>query len=208
MMLPAIQPMLAVPAAPFDAAGYCFEIKWDGVRALAAVDERGRKMWGRDDGDYTTRYPELVEALGRWPAGTLVDGELIAVRGGLPHLASLLQRHFLTDPWKIRQAVRWCPVHYVVFDLLYHRGQCLLPEPLAQRREVLAELCASVTVPGVLWSAGVVGTGMAFYEAVVASGHEGVVAKALASPYRPGRRSPAWRKIKPRPARTRRHPAL
>jgi ATP-dependent DNA ligase len=65
-----------------------------------------------------------------------------------------------------------------------------------------------VTVPGVLWSAGVVGTGTAFYEAVVASGHEGVVAKALASPYRPDRRSHAWRKIKPRPARTRRHPGL
>ena len=83
-------------------------------------------------------------------------------------------------------------MHYVVFDLLYHRGRCLLPEPLAQRRQVLAELCASVTVPGVLWSAGVVGTGTAFYEAVVASGHEGVMAKALASPYRPGRRSHAW----------------
>jgi DNA ligase-1 len=72
---------------------------------------------------YTTRYPELVAALGRWPAGTLVDGELIAVRGGLPHLASLLARHFLTNPWKIRQAARWCPVHYVAFDLLYHRGR-------------------------------------------------------------------------------------
>ena len=207
-MLPVLQPMLAVPAAPFDAAGYCFEIKWDGVRALAAVDEGGGRLWGRDGGDYTMRYPELVAALGRWPTGTLVDGELIAVRGGLPHLASLLQRHFLTDPWKIRQAARWCPVHYVVFDLLYHRGQCLLREPLGRRREMLVELCASVTVPGVLWSAGVVGTGMAFYEAVVASGHEGVVAKALASPYRPGRRSPAWRKIKPPSARARHRLAI
>jgi ATP-dependent DNA ligase len=99
-------------------------------------------------------------------------------------------------------------VHYVAFDLLYQRGRCLLREPLAQRRQALAELCASVTVPGVLWSAGVVGTGTAFYEAVVASGHEGVMAKALASPYRPGRRSPAWRKIKPQPARARRPTGL
>src|SRR5262249_28127894 len=63
-------------------------------------------------------------------------------------------------------------------------------------------------VPGGLWSAGVVGAGTAFYQAVVASGHEGVVAKSLAATYRPGNRSPAWRKIKPPPARTRRRPAL
>jgi ATP-dependent DNA ligase len=99
-------------------------------------------------------------------------------------------------------------VHYVVFDLLYHGGRCLLREPLWRRREVLAELVATVAVPGVLWSAGVVGAGTAFYEAVVQSGHEGVMAKALASPYRPGRHSPAWRKIKPRPVRARRHPGL
>ena len=47
-MLPVLQPMLAVAAAPFDAAGYCFEIKWDGVRTLAAVDAGGGRLWGRD----------------------------------------------------------------------------------------------------------------------------------------------------------------
>jgi len=206
MILPCLRPMLAVPAMPFDAADYCFEIKWDGVRTMAAVDEGGWRLWGRDAVDYTPRYPEL-DVLQRWPAGTLVDGELMAVRGGLPHLPSLLQRHFLTDAWKIRQATRWCPVQYVVFDLLYHGGRCLLREPLRQRRELLAELCARGAVPGVLWSAGVVGAGTAFYQAVVASGHEGVVAKSLAATYQPGCRSPAWRKIKP-PARARRRPAL
>jgi ATP-dependent DNA ligase len=206
-MLPTILPMLAVPAEPFDSAGYCFEIKWDGVRALAAVDETGWRLWGRQGTDYTSRYPEL-EALGRLPTGTLLDGELVAWRGGLPHLAGLLQRHLLTDAWKIGQARRWCPVHYVVFDLLYHRSQCLLREPLGRRRQLLAELCATAAVPGLLLSAGVVGAGKAFYEAVVTSGHEGVMAKALAAPYRPGRRSPAWRKIKPQAIRARHRPSL
>ena len=61
---------------------------------------------------------------------------------GRPDLASLLRRHQLTDAWKIGHAPRWCPVHYVLFDLLYHRGRSLLREPLARRREVLAEMAA------------------------------------------------------------------
>src|SRR5262249_9611666 len=75
--LPQVMPMLAVAAKPFDSSEYCFEIKYDGVRALAAVDETGWRVWGRERGDYTARYPEL-EVLRRLPAGTLVDGELVA----------------------------------------------------------------------------------------------------------------------------------
>jgi hypothetical protein len=62
MILPPIQPMLAVPAAPFDAAGYCFEIKWDGVRTLAAVDQRGGRLWGRDGGDRRPRSSRSTDA--------------------------------------------------------------------------------------------------------------------------------------------------
>ena len=103
------------------------------------------------------------------------------------------------DPWRIAQAKRWCPVRYVVFDLLYHTGRCLLHEPLTRRRELLAEICAC-HVPEVIFSAGVVGAGTALYAAALAQGHEGVMAKHLASTYRPGRRSTAWRKIKPKTA--------
>jgi ATP-dependent DNA ligase len=57
------------------------------------------------------------------------------------------------------QAWRWCPVHYVVFDLLYQGGRCLLDEPLARRRALLAELCTALGVPSVQFSAGEVGGG-------------------------------------------------
>jgi ATP-dependent DNA ligase len=189
--------MLAVPAAPFDAPDYSFEVKWDGIRALAAVEATGWRLWGRERADYTARYPEL-DVLRGLPAGTLVDGELVAFApDGRPELPRLLRRHGLTEAWRIRQAWRWCPVHYLLFDLLYHGGRCLLNEPLARRREALAALCAGLHLPELLFSAGVMGTGTALYAAALARGHEGVVAKRLASPYRPGRRSPAWRKIKP-----------
>jgi ATP-dependent DNA ligase len=90
-------------------------------------------------------------------------------------------------------------VCYVVFYLLYHEGCCLLREPLTRRQEALAALCRQLMVPEVRFSDAVVGAGRALYAAVVAQGHEGVMAKHLASPYRPGRRSAAWRKIKPQP---------
>jgi bifunctional non-homologous end joining protein LigD len=196
-MLPQLLPMLAVPAAPFDASEYSFEIKWDGIRALAAVEATGWRLWGRQRADYTAHYPELDRLRGL-PAGTLLDGELVACTPeGRPELPRLLRRHGLTEGWRLRQARRWCPVQYVVFDLLYYRGRCLLHEPLARRREELAALCAGQELPEVFLSAGIVGAGTTLYALALAHGHEGVVAKHLASTYRPGLRSPTWRKIKP-----------
>jgi hypothetical protein len=57
---------------------------------------------------------------------------------GRPDLPQLLRRHGLAHAWRIRQARLWCPVRYVLFDLLYHAGRSLLHEPLVRRREVLA----------------------------------------------------------------------
>jgi ATP-dependent DNA ligase len=194
--------MLAVPAAPFDSPDYSFELKWDGIRVLAAVERAGWRLWGRELADYTARYPELA-VLRRLPAGTLVDGELVAcAANGRPDLPQLLRRHGLTDPWRIRHAPQWCPVRYVLFDVLYHAGGCLLQEPLVRRRHVLTALCQRLDAAEVRFSEAVVGQGRALYAAALAQGHEGVLAKYMTSSYRPGRRSAAWLKIKPRPRRT------
>ena len=201
-MLPRLLPMLAVPAEPFDSPQFSFEVKWNGIRVLAAVDKGGWQLWGRERVEYTARYPEL-DLLRRLPAGTLMDGEVVACEAdGRPDLPRLLRRHGLTDLWRIRQARRWCRVRYVVFDLLYHAGNCLLWEPLTRRREILAELCQRLEAREVRFSEAVIGAGRALYAAAVAQGHEGVMAKHRTSAYRPGRRATAWRKIKPRPRGT------
>jgi len=189
-------PMLAVPSAPFDSPEYLFEVKWDGVRALAACGPDGA-VWGRDGADYSARYPELA-VLGRFPAGTVLDGELVRWGpDGLSNLGAILKRHHLTNPARIEQASRSQPVCYVVFDLLHLRGRSLLGEPLQRRREALQELLHHLQERYVVFSEGVVGAGRAFFDAVVAQGQEGMMAKHRASRYRPGRRSSAWRKIKP-----------
>ena len=187
-------PMLATPAAPFDSPEHLFEVKWDGVRALAGV-ERGRwELWGRRGVDYTPRYPELA-VLGRLPAGTVVDGELVVLRDGRADLPALLRRHQRHQPLAAQYPTP--PVHYVVFDLLCWRGQALQKETLRQRRACLRALLDQVNEPLLVYSDGVVGGGRPFVEQVLAQGHEGVMAKQQASRYQPGQRSPAWRKIKP-----------
>jgi bifunctional non-homologous end joining protein LigD len=100
-----------------------------------------------------------------------VNGELVAFDAdGRPDLPRLLRRHGLTDPWRIRQARHWCPLRYVVFDLLYYNGHRLLAEPLARRREVLADVCRPLDAADVQFSAGVIGAGTAFYEAAITQG--------------------------------------
>ena len=124
-------------------------------------------MWGREGADYTARYPEL-EFLGRWPAGTLVDGELVQFQEGRPDLSALLRRHGLTGPQSIQRAGRLHPVTYVVFDLLYLRQDSLCGRPLSFRRQVLADLLAQYEHPQLAFSAGLTGSGRELCTAVVA----------------------------------------
>jgi bifunctional non-homologous end joining protein LigD len=193
----ALAPMLAVAAPePFDAADYLFEVKWDGIRALSGRDECGWRLWGRQGADYAPRYPELavLEAL---PSGTMLDGEVVLLSQGVPSLSPLLARHGrATNPAR-HPCLAYPPVTYVVFDALYDRGRRLLSSPLTERRELARQRVASLADARVVFSEGVVGAGSRFFARAVAAGQEGVMAKHLASPYRPGRRCCFWKKIKP-----------
>src|SRR5258708_20707963 len=92
--------ILATPARPFDDPEYLFEIKWDGVRALAAVEEEGWRLWGRGLADYTARYPELAVLRGL-PAGALGGGGMGGPGGGRPDLRALFRGPPLTAAWEI-----------------------------------------------------------------------------------------------------------
>src|SRR5271169_535122 len=109
-------PMLATAAAPFDAPEYSFEVKWDGVRALAAVEPGSWSLWGRGGVDYTARYPELA-VLGRLPPGMVVDGELVVLRQGRADFPALMRRHQRRRP--LPPGYQVSAVTYILFDLLY-----------------------------------------------------------------------------------------
>jgi bifunctional non-homologous end joining protein LigD len=196
MIVEPFAPMLAVRSEPFDSGEFLFEVKWNGVRALAACDGGGWRLWGRELADYRDRYPEL-EFLRQLPPGTVLDGEVVLCRQGVPDLEAVLARHSLSQPRAIRHLSQTDPVTYVVFDALFVQGRCLFGEPLYRRRAALTEVFGAFTEPRLVFSEGVAGLGSLFFERAVAQGHEGVLAKHLASTYVPGRRCAAWRKIKP-----------
>jgi len=201
---PAYAPMLASTAdAPFDDDRWGFEVKWDGVRAVAQLrrpgfgDEPATRLVSRAGNDITDGYPELVALWERILAfNATLDGEVVVLGGdGRPSFQLLQQRMHVRGEQARRAAAR-TPATYVVFDVLAVDGQPLVDQPLTDRLERLENL----VVPGdrLVRSAPVVGAGTALYEAVRSQGLEGVMAKRLTSRYTPGKRSPEWRKIKVR----------
>src|ERR1700687_6183512 len=190
-----VPPMLAKPGAPFDSSEHLFEIKWDGTRVLAFVESNGYRLVNRHRADVTERYPELA-FLDHLPSGIVLDGEVVVLRQGKPDFRLLLSRNQARAPLKIRSLAKTLPATFVVFDLLYHRFEWLLAMPIWARRQRLEPVVRTCGNPRLVFSEGIVGPGLAFFEAVCQKGLEGVVAKRLDGRYRPGRR--AWIKIKPR----------
>jgi ATP-dependent DNA ligase len=93
-MIEPLEPMLAVTGEPFDCEDHLYEVKWDGVRCLTAVEKDGIRLWGRKCADYTERYPEL-DVLGKLPPETVIDGELVVLCNGKADLNAVLRRHQL-----------------------------------------------------------------------------------------------------------------
>ena len=192
-----VPPMLAKPGDPFDSPEHLFEVKWDGTRVLAFVESRGYRLVNRHRVDVTDRYPELG-FLHDLPAGVVLDGEVVVLRQGKPDFGLLLSRNQARAPLKIQILARTLPATYVVFDLLYDRFESLLALPLVTRRERLEKLIQGCAHPRLVFSQGVVDSGKAFFAEICHQGLEGMMAKHLDSGYRPGRRTDAWIKVKPK----------
>jgi bifunctional non-homologous end joining protein LigD len=192
-----IEPMLAGPGVlPMDEERWAFEIKWDGIRAIAYLQPGSLRLQSRNLHEITSNYPELVRlgrALGSRSA--VLDGEIVAFGpDGRPSFAALAQRMNVASPARAKRLAQTVPVTYVIFDLLWLDGHSLIELPYRQRRQALAEL----GLRGERWQTPehIVGAGRRTLAASAEAGLEGIVAKRLDSPYEPGRRSGAWIKLK------------
>ncbi len=190
-----VRPMLARRSEPFDSQRHLFELKWDGMRALAFVGHEDCRLMSRWGNEMTSRFPELVHFSGLRP-GTVLDGELVVCKDAQPHLGSLQSRLHVSGALKIAHLARALPVTYVVFDLLYDDFTSVMSESLRSRRDRLHALVKQQDDPRLVFSEGIVGSGVTLFREVCRRGLEGVVAKELSSGYRPGRRGGAWLKIK------------
>jgi DNA ligase D-like protein (predicted ligase) len=187
--------MLASPGSPFDSDEYLYEIKWDGIRALAFFGKGLARLQGRKLTDSSVRYPEVVSALRALDGEGILDGEIVVLdEEGRPDFQRVLVRELTRTAGAKSRAH---PVVYIAFDLLHRNGESLLDRPLLERRRLLSELLAKAP-SAIVESAYVVGQGTALFEEARERGLEGIFAKRLDSRYQPGGRSQDWLKIKVR----------
>ena len=192
----AIHPMLATLVdKPFDDDEWLFEIKWDGYRAVAFIQDGRVRLVSRNQNDLTGEYPELTDLPSYVRAHTAVlDGEVVALdQQGRSSFSLMQQRTGFREPGRRGGRNPSIPILYYAFDLLYLDGYSLFKVDLEKRKELLAK----IVIPGdnLRYSDHHVGQGTALYRAAADKGLEGIVAKRRRSCYLE-KRSREWLKMK------------
>ncbi|MCR6657120.1 MAG: non-homologous end-joining DNA ligase [Opitutus sp.] len=164
------------------------EIKFDGYRALAVVDDGKVELWSRNENSLTEDYPEVAQALAGLPCrSATLDGEIVALdEEGRPSFQRLQRRSNEADSG---------PLLYYLFDLLELNGERLIDAPIEERQKVLTKLLANPSDP-LRQSTVFDSTPDELLAHARKLGLEGIVAKAAGSHYEIGRRSGAWLKCR------------
>ncbi len=186
-----MRPMLAsvadgIPRGP----EWVHEVKWDGMRVLADVNDGRLVLLSRTGRDVSVSFPEL-HGLAETYDDLLLDGEVVALDDGIPSFAALAERMHVSSARKAAQLATTRPVTFMAFDLLRLFGSDLTSQPWSARRELLERLelrSSAWQVPPVY------DDGEELFEATRDQGLEGVVSKRRSAPYAAGRRSADWRK--------------
>ncbi|MCF6469023.1 hypothetical protein FAF44_11575 [Nonomuraea sp. MG754425] len=196
--LPAYAPMLAQlgTLTSVQGADWAVEMKWDGVRALAYVEGGAVRLTSRNGKDITPAYPELQLMAGATDGhAAVLDGEIVAFdEAGRPSFEALQPRMHQRNPAAVAELSRAVPVTYMAFDILHLDDDPVIARPYTERRELLE----GTLRPGFRWQVPVWFPDHASraFESSRQLGLEGVVCKRIGSPYRPGRRSGEWTKVK------------
>ncbi len=193
-----VLPMLArAGELPSEEGGrWAYEIKWDGIRAIAYSTPGVLRLQSRNLIDISERYPELGR-LNRSLSShsAILDGEIVSLdEHGRPSFSALQRRMQVLSPAQAKRLAAHSQVTYMIFDLLWLDGHSLMGLPYSQRRELLLGL--SLSGPSWQTPEHVESGGRALLAAATEQGLEGVVAKRMDSPYEPGTRSRWWLKVK------------
>jgi len=194
-----IRPMKASPGNVTPTGeDWSYEIKWDGMRIVAFLDDSGVRLQSSNGNNVTNTFPELagLRDLLVGFESLILDGEVVAMDNGTPDFGRLQHRMHVDDPNEALRRAAEVPISYAIFDVLGVNGNDTLRLPLSDRRGLLDQ----IVEPGSHWLLTESHTGdpAALLDVVVQNGLEGLVAKLLSSQYVQGKRSKAWVKIKPR----------
>jgi bifunctional non-homologous end joining protein LigD len=187
------KPMLAkVAEKPFSDRDWIFEIKWDGFRAVAYVEEPF-SLKSRNGKELKFNFPELHQ-LADLANNVVVDGEIVVMQNGKPDFQRLLERGQAVLSGEIQRQAQKNPAIYVIFDVLEKDGKSLTALNLMQRKAILKDSIKEGD--NVILSDFIEEKGEAYYQSALDKGLEGVVAKRKDSRYEEGVRSGNWLKMK------------
>jgi bifunctional non-homologous end joining protein LigD len=193
-----IAPMLATLGAPGELSAdddWAFEMKWDGIRAVAAITGGEVTLASRNGNDLTASYPELQGLAAAVDGDAVIDGEIVALDAkGRPSFGRLQQRMNLSKPTEVEAARDKAPVHFMAFDLLQFEGDSLVKKHYDERRALLQQHVRSKGVSQV--PPAFDGDEHAAMASSRELGLEGILAKKRDSTYLPGKRSHSWVKLK------------
>jgi bifunctional non-homologous end joining protein LigD len=193
-----IEPMLSATAdkPPLDDK-HIYEMKWDGIRAIIAVEDGQVRIRTRNHNDVTAQFPELLSGEKAFRATNgLFDAEIVSLDPqGKPVFKKVINRLMSTGETNILKLSKTNPVYCYVFDCLYLDGRPLINEPLMKRKEWLKDAIKADTPYRV---SDYVEDGQGLFDAAKTFGLEGIIAKQRDSKYLPGKRSDCWLKIKVR----------
>lgn len=178
------------------------EYKWDGIRGQLIKRDGLVFIWSRGEELVTDRFPELIAAGSALPDGTVLDGEILAMKDAkpLPFLQLQTRINRKTVGKKLLQDV---PVVFVAYDLLEHGGKDVRQVPLVRRRTLLEQIVRDTDMPALLVSEQLVAVAwddlVQLRQRAVKGGSEGLMLKHLDSVYETGRKTGTWWKWKADP---------
>ena len=181
-----VMPMLATTAKKiFNKPGWIYELKWDGYRLIANVQNSKVSIHSRNGISYNSKFPNLVKDLELIPHDVILDGEVVVLdKNGLPVFQELQKYSASTNGI----------LKFFVFDMLYLNEHSMLDLPLIERKSLIPQVLEDTVITE--YCDHIEGMGTAFYDKAIEAGMEGVIAKKSDSVYSPGYRSESWLKIK------------
>lgn len=182
-----ITPMLAKEIdKPFDDKEWIYEMKWDGYRAIAKVNEKEVSLYSRNGNTFNYSYPIIVDALKKLDIHAVLDGEIVVMdENGKSSFQGL----------QFYQNIETDPIEFRVFDLLSLKGQDVCSLALTDRKKLL-KLLLPKNNPVIKYSDHIEEQGIEFFNLAVKNDLEGIMAKEANSLYHPGVRTSQWLKIK------------
>lgn len=190
-----ISPMLLFEEhEPFDDGDYIYELKLDGIRCIAYIDNKSVTLQNKRYKDVTDIYPELSDMCKCVKKRVILDGELVVITDGKPDFYSLQKRSLMGDNFRISLAAKNNPVQFVAYDILYFDGKDLTDSPQMKRKDILSK--AVTEGHNLSISRFIEKNGIAFFELAKKEELEGIVAKRKDGLYHIGKRSREWIKIK------------